>query len=142
MISIIKSRQILLLGIFIFMACMIPMNRAYAINPAAFTEWDPSTIQGIVMEVHRDSIIVNEKWIVLVYAPVSGKLRKTRIMDKDGDPLDYSDLKKGKLVFAKGGLEWDEEKKQNVLIATEIFLLDKPTNPKDGKKYFEPAKPW
>lgn len=141
-----NSRHFLLLGAFLIIVSAIPVNRAYAINLLkGLSEWDPSAIQGTIMEVSKESIVVNEQWIVFVDADVQGKLRKTSIMGKDGEKLDSSDLKKGKLIFAKGGLAWDEKKMQNVLVATDIYILDKPISPKDEKqrkKYFEPAKQW
>lgn len=108
-------------------------------------EWDPSSIQGTIMDKGKGYIVIAEQYVYIYDMSFRGQQIRTRIMDGNGNEQDMADLKKGKYVLAKGGLAWDERLHTNVLMATEIFILDKPLNMKDEgqkKKYLEPAKPW
>lgn len=108
-------------------------------------EWDPSVIQGTIMDTGKNSIVVSEQWIMLIDSTVRGKHLETQIMDNKGSERSKGLLKKGTLVLAKGGLAWDERLKTNVLLATEIRVLDRPVNMNDEKirkDLRESSRPW
>jgi hypothetical protein len=108
-------------------------------------DWDPSSIQGAIMEVKGDYLVISEQWVLLLDTSIKGKSLKTRVVDTRGRDRARKELKKGVLVLAKGGLAWDEKLKANVLLANEVLFLDKPVNMKDEnerKRLLGPAKSW
>lgn len=146
MFVMIKSKSYLLLG-----CCSILLGLVSFANVHADTldnglkEWDPSVIQGTIMDNGKDFIVIYEQRIMLIDTTVKGKHFETSIMDSRGADHPKSVLKKGVLVLAKGGLAWDERIKANVLLATEIQILDRPVNLEDEKirkKMHEQSKPW
>ncbi len=141
-----RSRLYLLLG-----CCSILFGLAIFMNAYADTldnglkEWDPWVIQGTIMDTGKDSVVVSEKWIRLIDTTLKGKHLKTRIIDGKGVDRPNSLLKKGVLILAMGGLAWDDKLATNVLLATEIQILDSPVNLDDvniREKLQEQNKPW
>lgn len=109
----------------------------------ALKEWDPYVIQGRIMELGKDYVVVSEKWVRMVDANVRGKTFRTGITDGRGVGRESGALRKGMLVLAMGGLAWDDKLKANVLMATEIQILDKQVNLADEnlrKKLLDKAR--
>jgi hypothetical protein len=109
-------------------------------------EWDPRSFQGIIMEVGPDYIVVAEKYVYILDTSLGGKKIKTLIMDGSGIDMEKRSLKAGRTVLVKGGMAYDEKRAGDVLLATEIFLLNRPLDLKNNeshrKKFNENAKPW
>lgn len=101
----------------------------------AITDWDPGIIQGPIMEVGRDYIIVYEKKINLIDATIVGKRFKTIIKEGKGRTAEQDDLKKGIIVFAKGSIGIDDKSKGETLFATEMYILPRFIGPKDAEEY-------
>ncbi len=131
----------------ILLACAIPTA---ALHAAALSnglkEWDPRSIQGKIMEVGPDYIVVAEKYIYILDTSYNGKDIKTRIVDNKGEEVGKYDLKKGKYVFVRGGMAYDENRATDVLLAIEVNLINKPLDLKGNtghrQRFNEHAKPW
>ena len=108
------------------LACPHPARAGALEN--ALVEWEPSLVQGTVMDVAGGRIAVAERWVLIVNTTIKGKKVQTRVVDADGNEIDARSLRRGSLVLARGGLAWDDISKGNVLVATEIRLLKKPYN--------------
>jgi len=111
----------------------------------ALAQWDPDEIQGRVMEVGSDYIIVQERKILLVDEVYSGREYRTEFLDLTGKPYLKRDLRVGRVVFAKGGLAYDEEIRDNVLVATQIYFLNTAIERDKIQSYEQlvtPAEPW
>lgn len=109
----------------------------------ALKEWDPYVIQGRVMDLGKDYVVVSEQWVRMVDANVRGKSFRTDITDGRSVSREKGTLKKGMIVLATGGLAWDDKLKANVLMATEIQILDKEVNLADEnlrKKLLDKAR--
>ncbi len=142
----IRSRLHLLLGccsVFLVLVCFATAHADTLDN--GLREWDPSVIQGTIMDTAKEYIVISERWVKLIDTTIRGKHLKTHIVDNRGSEQPNGSLKKGILVLAKGGLAWDEKIKSNVLLATEIQILDKPVNLQDENmrsKFHEQTRPW
>jgi hypothetical protein len=111
----------------------------------ALNDWDPGMLQGKIMEIGPDYIIIQEHKIVLMDTSIGGKNVKTSITDGKGRAIDQRDLKIGTIVFVKGSHALDDKTQSGVLIATEIYVVPRLLTPKDAKEYIgitERAKPW
>jgi|APIni6443716594_1056825.scaffolds.fasta_scaffold711474_1 hypothetical protein len=111
----------------------------------ALNDWDPGMLQGKIMEVGKDYIILQENRIVIMDTSIGGKNVETSITDGKGKAIDQRDLKRGTIVFAKGSHAIDDKTKGGVLVATEIYVVPRLLTPNDAKEYkgiTEPAKPW
>lgn len=111
----------------------------------ALNDWDPGMLQGKIMEIGPDYIIIQENKIVLMDTSIGGKNVKTSITDGKGRAFDQRDLKIGTIVFAKGSHAIEKKTQGGVLVATEIYIVRRLLTPKDAKEYkglTEPAKPW
>ena len=130
----------------LFIAFMIPLSYVHAgALSNAQGAWDPSATQGRIMEVGSDYLIVQEEKVVLLNTFISGKKVQTRISDGKGTVLDAEDLRKGKIVFVKGCLAFDDKTQSNVLLATDIYVVPRLLTPYDVKEYkdiMEPAEHW
>ena len=130
----------------LFIAFMIPLSCVHAgALSNAQGAWDPSATQGRIMEVGSDYLIVQEEKVVLLNTFISGKKVQTRISDGKGTVLDAEDLRKGKIVFVKGCLAFDDKTQSNVLLATDIYVVPRLLTPYDVKEYkdiMEPAEHW
>lgn len=111
----------------------------------ALKDWDPGMLQGKIMEVGKDYIIIQENRIVIMDTSIRGRHIETSITDGKGRAIDQRDLKIGTIVFAKGSHAIDDKTKGGVLVATEIYVVPRLLTPNDAKEYkgiTEPAKPW
>jgi hypothetical protein len=111
----------------------------------ALNDWDPGMLQGKIMEVGKDYIIIQENRIVIMDTSIRGRHIETSITDGKGRAIDQRDLKIGTIVFAKGSHAIDDKTKGGVLVATEIYVVPRLLTPNDAKEYkgiTEPAKPW
>jgi hypothetical protein len=111
----------------------------------ALNDWDPGMLQGKIMEVGKDYIIIQENRIVIMDTSIRGRHVETSITDGKGRAIDQRDLKIGTIVFAKGSHAIDEKTQGGVLVATEIYVVPRLLTPKDAKEYkgiTERAKPW
>jgi hypothetical protein len=111
----------------------------------ALSEWDPDAINGKIMKVGTDYIIVNEDMIILVDTSFKGKPCKSLIMDLSGDSYNRNELAVGRHVFVKGSWTIDKKKKHYVFVAKEIYLLPNGMNEKkmrDNPLFLSPAEPW
>ncbi|OQC27600.1 MAG: hypothetical protein BWX71_01286 [Deltaproteobacteria bacterium ADurb.Bin072] len=142
----IRSRLHLLLGccsVFLVLVCFATAHADTLEN--GLREWDPSVIQGTIMDTAKEYIVISERWVKFVDTTIRSKHLKTRIVDNRGSEQPKGALKKGVLVLAKGGLAWDDKIKTNVLLATEIQILDKPVNLQDENlrsKFHEQTRLW
>lgn len=132
---------------FIVLACMMPLTGLYASALSnGLKEWDPRSFQGTIMEVGPDYIVVAEKYVYLLNTFHNGKEIKTRIMDAKGIEIEKRALKAGKKVFVKGGMAYDDRRATDVLLATEVYLLEKQfdlkKNENHRKLFNERSKPW
>jgi hypothetical protein len=146
MISNSIHRTIMLLGFSTAFLCLVSFLNLHASTlDNGMKDWDPSSLQGSIMEVRGDYLVISEQWVLLLNTSIKGKPLKTRVVDTRGRDMARKELKKGVLVLAKGGLAWDEKLKANVLLASEVLFLDKPLNMKDEnerRRLLGPAKPW
>lgn len=141
-----NHRKCLLWGLSMILACLISFTSAHAGTlENGLKEWFPTSIQGPIMDVKGNYIVISEIWIAIMDTSYHGKAIKTTIRDSNGVEKSRSTLKKGALVFVKGGLARDEKLNTDVLLATEVVVLGKLLNLKDEsqlKQYNDPAKPW
>jgi hypothetical protein len=130
----------------LFIAFVISLSCAHASALSNAQEaWNPSVTQGRIIEVGSDYLIVQEEKVVLLNTFISGKKVQTRISDGRGMVLDAEDLRKGKIVFVKGCLAFDDKTQSNVLLATDIYVVPRLLTPHDVKEYkdiMEPAEHW
>lgn len=129
------------------LVCMMPLSGLYASALSnGLNEWDPRSLHGIIMEVGPGYIVVAEKYVYILDTTLGGKEIRTRIMDGSGTEMEKHSLKAGRTVLVKGGMAYDEKKAGDVLLATEIFLLNKSLDLKNNeshrKKFNERSKPW
>ena len=75
----------------------------------ALNDWDPGMLQGKIMEVGKDYIIIQEKKIVIMDTSIGGKNVETSITDGKGRAIDQRNLKIGTIVFAKGSHAFDDK---------------------------------
>jgi hypothetical protein len=111
----------------------------------ALSEWDPDAINGKIMKVGTDYIIVNEDMIILVDTSFKGEKCKSSIMDLSGNSNNQNELAVGRYVFVKGSWAIDKKKKHNVFVAKEIYLLPNGMNEKqlkDNPLFLSPTEPW
>jgi len=138
--TILKKSMILV----IFGLCLTAPAYASPLSNA-LNDWDPGMLQGKIMEVGSDYIIIQEKKIILMDTKIGGKDIKTSIINGKGRAFGQRDLKIGTIVFVKGSHAFDDKTKSVVLIATEIYVIPRLLTPNDAKEYkeiSEPAKPW
>jgi hypothetical protein len=111
----------------------------------AISSWEPGVIRGHVMQRDRGLIVVAEKRIMVVDTVYMGKAISTRIQDAQGREASLNGIRAGKYILAKGGFARDDERKTDVLVATDVYILDRPFGQLDEqtrKKLMEPAQPW
>jgi hypothetical protein len=89
----------------------------------AFSDWDPGIMQGTIMEVGKDYIVVSERRINIIDTTIKGGSVKTLIKNLNGSKMDRDDLVKGKIILAKGTIGIDDRTKSEALFATEIYIL-------------------
>lgn len=137
-------RMVILTGaVFMCMAFSPSMSTGTLSN--GLNEWVPSEIQGTVMDVGRGTIAIAEQWVMIMDTSYRGKTIRTRFFNPRRDAVERVTFKSGMIVYAKGGLAWDDQLKANVLLATEIHVLDRKMDLSDEeqrKRYFSPAAPW
>ena len=145
-LHIFRKRRLLITVFLIFITSLFFLQTSSAGTLSkALTQWDPDSIYGRIMEVGTDYIIVQERKIILVESVYFGKELKTELLDLTGKTYLKRDLRVGRVVFAKGGLVYDEEIKGNVLVAKKIFVLQKAIEREKIQNYEElvtPAEPW
>ncbi|HOS98680.1 MAG TPA: hypothetical protein PLR71_00325 [Deltaproteobacteria bacterium] len=108
-------------------------------------KWDPYLIQGRIMQVGEGYCVVAEEWIMVLDTKRGGKDIRTRIFDDRGNPVSVAELSKGKYILAKGGQAWDEKLKTSVLLATEIYIVNKPVDLNDEgqrRRFGGEPRPW
>lgn len=136
----------MLWGLSMILPCLISFTNVHASTlENGLKEWYPVSVQGSIMDVKGDYLVVSERWIAIMDTSYHGKAIKTTIHDGKGVEKSKNALKKGTIVFVRGGLARDEKISTDVLLATEVVVLDKPMNLKDEnqlKQYNDPAKPW
>lgn len=111
-------------------ACMI-----FPAPVQAETPWEgsPLAIQGAVMDVNKNTIIVAEKSIAVVDATVAGKKLKTVILDSNGNEIDKARLTRGTIIFAK--CYKNDELQKDGFTAAEIHVIPHLLGAGDSKKY-------
>jgi hypothetical protein len=108
----------------LLLLCMLISWEAHATGLSdAFSDWDPGIMQGTIMEVGKDYIVISERKINLIDTTIKGRNVKTFIKEINGSKMDRDDLVKGKIVLAKGTIGVDDRTKSEVLFATEIYIL-------------------
>jgi hypothetical protein len=133
---------------FIILVCIMALSGSLYASALSngLNEWDPRSIQGTIMEVGPDYIVVAEKYVYLLNTSNGGKEIKTRIMDGKGIEIEKRALKAGKNVFVKGGMAYDDKRATDVLLAKEVYLLDKQLDLKNNENhrrlFNERSKPW
>ena len=120
----------------LLLLCLLFQGNAHATGVSdAFSDWDPGIIQGTIMEVGRDYIVVCERKINLVDMTIRGSRVKTFIKELNGSRMDQDDLVKGKVVLAKGTIGFDEIIKSETLFATEIYIIPHVLKPNESDQY-------
>jgi hypothetical protein len=114
----------------LFIASYIPLSYAHAVTP---WEGSPLAVQGSIMAVGQNYIIVAEKMVVIADTVIDGMKVKTIITDSRGGDLDKGDLKKGTIVFAKCYVNDDIQK--DGFVAAEIHIVPHILGAEDAKKY-------
>jgi hypothetical protein len=107
----------------------------------AINEWQPSGIYGKVMNIEKDIITVKEHKVMLV----NEKMYKTSIKDINGKDLGLSSFKIGSFVVVKGSGAYDPVSDAGVIVAKEIYVLQKEMTEEQMNQYpilTEVASPW
>ncbi|MGC9323721.1 MAG: hypothetical protein ACP5G0_03115 [Desulfomonilia bacterium] len=140
------AHPISLVAIFVCVAVLAFWQASSAgVLDRALVEWDPDSIQGRIMEIGPDYLIIQERKVILVDEVHAGKHHRTEILDLNGNTRLMSELKVGKVVYVKGGLAPDGETENNILVATQIYLLRNTIDRKrimNHETLFTPATPW
>ena len=130
----------------IMLIFLISMPHALYADPLsnALESWDPVGVYGIIMAAGKDSLVVNEKMILVIDEKRQGKIFKTSIMNLGDKQLNVGALKKGVYV-AINGTGTKDSNDQYVVIAKEIYVLPGPMSAKELKKYQKlqhPVESW
>jgi hypothetical protein len=135
MMKIPNRRNILRLIAALFAASLIPLSSAHA---DTIWEGSPRAIQGSIMSVGNNYIVVAEKKVAIVDTTIAGKKLKTVIKDNYGNECNMGTLQQGTIVFAKC-YENDAIQKDG-FVAAEIHIVSHTLSPAD-KVYKELMTP-
>ncbi len=124
-----KKNILRIIAVF-FAAGLIPLSCAHA---DTIWEGSPKAIQGSIMYVGKDYIIVAEKRVAIVDTTVAGKNLKTVIMDNYGHECKMDTLQTGTIVFAK--CYKNNEIQKDGFVAAEIHAISHILGKSDAKLY-------
>ena len=124
-----KGWKTLRLIVTMLAACVVLFSNAY--GDTSPWEGTPKRIQGKIMAIGNNYIIVAEKKVAIVNKTVNGNYFKTIITDKYGNEIDKSNLKVGTIVFARCFI--DEDIQKDGFVAAEIHIVSRTFGAGDDK---------
>jgi hypothetical protein len=130
MMKIPKRKNILRLLAALFAASLIPLSYAHT---DTIWEGSPRAIQGSIMYVGKDYIIVAERKVAIVDTAIAGNNLKTVITDNYGNECNMRKLQQGTIVFAK--CYKNTAIQQDGFVAAEIHIISHILGAADAKLY-------
>ncbi|MGO9147198.1 MAG: hypothetical protein ACLQDF_12580 [Desulfomonilia bacterium] len=125
-----NRKNILRLIAALFTVSLIPLSYAHA---DTIWEGTPRAIQGSIMSVGNNYIIVAEKKVAIVDTTIAGKKFKTVITDNYGNEYNMGKLQQGTIVFAK--CYQNDAIQTDGFVAAEIHIVSHILGAADTKVY-------
>lgn len=120
------------------------VSHATSLDDALKTD-EEQFFRGLIMEVHKDYLVVSEKIVLLVDEKRYGRAYETLIMDLNGKPQSFQSLAVGSRIFIKAFVPRERGSEKGKLVAREIYLLPKSFGTRDmeGNTLLNsPISPW